>query len=147
MDRLKNPVSILVAEDDDEYYGLLEEAMKELAFSSRLERFVNGEDLLTFLQQDKIREEKNTTHLIILMDLNMPKKTGHEALKEIRAIPSLRKIPIIIMTVSNDPRDIARCYESGANSYITKPFDFEQLLKTFEIFKQYWFEKVQLPLN
>jgi len=142
MDRFKEPVGILIAEDDDEYFGLLQEAMKETAIKGPVQRFADGEALMNHLG---LRGKNSSERLMILMDLNMPKKTGHEALREIRAIPELRKIPIVIMTVSNDPRDIARCYEAGANSFITKPFDFDQLLKTFEIFKQYWLERVQLP--
>jgi len=147
MDKVKNPVSILVAEDDDEYYLLLEETMKELEITAPMHRFVNGEELMKYLTDGGAKSTNGPMHCMILMDLNMPKKTGHEALREIRAIPELRQIPIVIMTVSSDPRDVARCYEAGANSFITKPFDFEQLVKTFEIFKQYWFERVQLPLS
>ena len=148
MDKVRNPVSILIAEDDDEFYLLMEEAMKELAIPAPLKRFINGEELVTYLSQGGAKgSAPGPRHCLILMDLNMPKKTGHEALREIRAMPELRKIPIVIMTISTDPRDITRCYDAGANSFITKPFDFDQLLKTFEVFQQYWLENVQLPLS
>lgn len=145
--RRQDDVTILIAEDDDEYYLLLEESMKEAAINNPVHRFSDGEALMDHLNERIKTPPSPSAHCLILMDLNMPRKTGHEALREIRAIPELRRIPVVIMTVSTDPRDVKRCYESGANSYICKPFDYEQLIRTFRILKEYWFEKVQLPLN
>ncbi|MGE0267082.1 MAG: response regulator [Candidatus Omnitrophota bacterium] len=142
MTKTHGPVSVLVAEDDDEYFELLKELMDEAGFGPRVQRFANGEELMTFLSA----RGRNQAATVIMMDLNMPRKTGYEALKEIRANPDLRRIPVVMMTVSSDPMDIARCYESGANSYITKPFDFTQLLETLKVFRQYWIEKVTLPV-
>src|SRR5207244_6121178 len=82
---------------------------------------------------------------LILLDLNMPKKDGREALREIKTDPDLRKIPVVVLTTSRADTDIGRIYEIGANSFISKPVTFDSLVKVMKILGSYWFEVVELP--
>ena len=82
---------------------------------------------------------------VILLDLNMPKKDGREALKEIKADQNLKRIPIVVLTTSKAEEDILRTYDLGVNSFITKPVTFESLVDIMKILKKYWFEIVELP--
>ena len=82
---------------------------------------------------------------LILLDLNMPKKDGREALKEIKADPDLRKIPVVVLTTSKAEEDIYRSYDLGVNSFITKPVSFDALVGTMKALAQYWFQIVELP--
>ena len=84
---------------------------------------------------------------LILLDLNMPKKDGCEALREIKAAPELRRIPIVVLTTSKAEEDILRIYDLGARSYITKPVTFEGLVTIVKDLGEYWFELVELPSN
>jgi CheY-like chemotaxis protein len=82
---------------------------------------------------------------LILLDLNMPKKDGREALREIKSDPELRRIPVVVLTTSKADTDISRIYELGANSFVTKPVTFEQLVNVMKILGNYWFNIVELP--
>ena len=84
---------------------------------------------------------------LVIMDYNMPKKDGREALKEIKADATLREIPIVVLTTSKDEEDILRSYNLGANSYITKPVTFEGLVEVIKSLGKYWFEIVELPID
>jgi len=82
---------------------------------------------------------------LILLDLNMPRKDGREALREIKADPQLRKIPVVVLTTSSEEEDILKTYDLGANSFITKPVGFESLAHIVSVLGQYWFQIVELP--
>jgi CheY-like chemotaxis protein len=84
---------------------------------------------------------------LILLDLNMPRTDGREALRQIKRDPDLRRIPIVVLTTSNAEEDVRRCYDLGANAYITKPMTFEALVVVMKRLSQFWFEIVQLPLE
>ena len=84
---------------------------------------------------------------LVLLDLNLPKKDGREALKEIKADPELRKIPVVVLTTSKADTDIGRIYELGANSFISKPVSFDSLVDVMKILGRYWFEIVELPVK
>ncbi len=138
---------ILMAEDDDDYAFLVEGALKEILPAHLFFRVSDGEELLEYLlgagqYGDK---EKFPRPMLILLDLNMPRKNGYEALKEIRSNGALKDIPVIMLTVSHDRNDILRSYVLGANSFIVKPYDQRVLTETFRTVKEYWFEIVQLP--
>lgn len=137
--------SILFAEDDDDHYLITGEAFENAGVSAPLERARDGEELMATLY-DRLAS-KNEHHLpaVILLDLNMPKKDGREALKEIKAHPELRKIPVIIMTTSTSDLDVQMSYELGANSFITKPMSFTGLIEMVEVFNRYWFEFATVP--
>lgn len=109
----------------------------------------NGEELLDYLYRRGKYADLQTSPRpgLILLDLNMPKKDGREALQEIKADPELRQIPIVILTTSQAEEDIYRTYDLGANSYITKPVTFNSLVEVMQSLGRYWFEIVDLPYN
>jgi CheY-like chemotaxis protein len=84
---------------------------------------------------------------LILLDLNMPRKDGREALKDIKAQPEFRRIPIVVLTTSKADEDILRTYDLGVNSYVTKPVTFDSLVDTIKVIGRYWFEIVELPVE
>ena len=137
---------ILVAEDDSDDRFLLQTAFKEKGYDDKLEFVENGVELIDFLS--KIQDNK-TAHngfpYFILLDLNMPKKDGREALKEIKQHPIFKKIPIIVFTTTKNENEIKRCYELGANTYIVKPVSFEGLLKVLDNIRTYWSNTASIP--
>ncbi|GAB2676201.1 response regulator [Flavihumibacter cheonanensis] len=140
-------VYILVAEDDADDRFLLETAFAENGFKGKLEFVENGVELLDYLRNLK-KEDANTDHPLpgfILLDLNMPKKDGREVLKEIKEDPRFKKIPVIVFTTTKNENEINRCYELGANTYVVKPVGFENLVKTIEDIRSYWFSTAQIP--
>lgn len=143
----RKQISILMAEDDDDYYLLAEEAFRDFRVLNKLNRVSDGEELMEYLlHQGKYQKKEDFPRPgLILLDLNMPKKNGHAALREIRQHPELCRIPIIILTISRDKKDIQQSYALGANSFMTKPLNFNQLVETLKVFNQYWFEIVEIP--
>jgi CheY-like chemotaxis protein len=139
--------TILIADDDEMDCELMDKALERaIPLSARL--FVeNGEELLDYLYKRNEFSEPGSAPVpdLILLDLNMPVKDGREALKEIRQDHDLCSIPIVILTTSEEEWDIRTCYKLGANSYITKPYRFENLVKTMEVISQYWFHIAKLP--
>ena len=142
-----NGIVILMADDDDDDYVLTKKALIQSKLLNDLHRVRDGEELLDYL---KCRGEYDNGRPcgrpgVILLDLNMPKKDGREALKEIKSDPALRDIPVIVFTTSKAEEDIYRSYQLGVNSFITKPVTFEGLLQVVQAFGKYWFEIVELP--
>ena len=140
-------ITILIAEDDEDDRLLMEEALEENDFINNIFFVENGEELMDYLYsrdkyQDKVEFPRPN---IILLDLNMPKKDGREALKEIKSEPNFRSIPIIVLTTSKAQEDIVRSYDLGVNSFITKPVTFDSLVEIMKTFTQYWFTIVELP--
>ena len=146
--RLESDV-ILMADDDPDDRFLAREALEE-AQMDNVPRFVNdGEALLDYLHRrgEYAAPDRAPRPCLILLDLNMPRMDGREALRQIKADPDLRRIPIVILTTSNAEEDIRRSYDLGANAYITKPMTFESLAEVMRILDKFWFETVQLPLD
>ncbi|MEM8897448.1 MAG: response regulator [Bacteroidota bacterium] len=141
------PIVILVAEDDDEDQMLLQEAMEEHKLSNTLKFVSDGEELLDYLKNEGKFSDKDANPVpgLILLDLNMPRKDGREALAEIKADERLKLIPVVILTTSKAEEDIVRSYQLGVNSFITKPVTFEQLVDVSGTIGKYWFEIVELP--
>ncbi len=142
----KKLITILMADDDEDDRLLTEEAFAESRLANDL-RFVNdGEALMQYLlrQGDYTDPQDSPRPGIILLDLNMPKKDGREALEEIKANPDLCRIPVIILTTSKAEEDIVRSYNLGANSFITKPVTFHRLVEVLKTVGDYWFHIVQL---
>ena len=140
-------ITILLAEDDPDDRMLARDAFVESRLRNRLEMVEDGEELMDYLHgRGKFSGEarKPKPHLILL-DLNMPRKDGREALKEIKSSPELRRIPIVILTTSKADEDIVRSYDLGVNSFITKPVTFEALVDVLTALGRYWFEIVELP--
>jgi CheY-like chemotaxis protein len=138
---------ILMADDDADDRLLAKDALNECKITNALHFVENGEELLDYLRQEgKYASLANTPRPgLILLDLNMPRKDGREALQEIKADPKLRSIPVVVLTTSKAETDISRIYELGANSFITKPVSFDALIKVMGDLVHYWFELVELP--
>ena len=143
----KKSVVILVADDDPEDCLLIKDAFKEGLLVNGLRFVEDGEELMDYLRRrGKYKDPSSSPRPgIILLDLNMPKKDGREALKEIKSDPDLRSIPVVILTTSKEEEDILRSYDLGANSYITKPVTFAGLVDAIKSLGKYWFEIVELP--
>lgn len=127
---------LLFAEDDDEDWILIRDTFETCQSPNRLERVKDGVELMV-----RLRDSSKEQPSLILLDLKMPLKNGHEALEEIRADPDLRHIPVVIMTASKSEADIFRSYYNGANSYIAKPVEENNL----RMMKRYWSDVVKLP--
>lgn len=147
MHKKSKPLTILMADDDDEDYMLTAEAFQEARISNPLYRVKDGEELVEYLllQGKYSSREEAPLPSLILLDLNMPKKDGREALQEILANADLCRIPVVVMTTSDAKEDISKCYEIGANSYIVKPITYEGMVKAMRLLGQYWLELVELP--
>lgn len=141
----KDPIVILMADDDDDDYLLTKKALKESKLLNTLIRVSDGEELLEYLTAKGKYEKTAQRPGVILLDLNMPRKDGREALKEIKSNPDLRNIPVVIFTTSKAEEDIYRSYQLGSNSFITKPVTFENLIAVMKTLGAYWFEIVELP--
>jgi CheY-like chemotaxis protein len=142
----KNTVCILMADDDDDDYLLTKKALKESKLLNDLRRVKDGEELLQYLRHEGPYGDVDCQKPgVILLDLNMPKMDGREALKEIKADPDLRDIPVVVFTTSKAEEDIVRSYQLGVNSFITKPVQFEGLINVMQALGKYWFEIVELP--
>ena len=140
-------IEILIADDDADDQMLIIDALKESRLKNNVQCVENGEELMDYLRnKGKYSDQKKyPTPGIILLDLNMPKKDGREALKEIRADEKLKRIPIIILTTSKAEEDVLKTYNLGANSFITKPVTFIAMVEVMNKLKNYWFEIVELP--
>ena len=143
----RSAFTILMADDDEEDRMLARDAFAESRLANRLRFVVNGEDLLDYLcHRGAYTDHKSAPRPgLILLDLNMPRKDGREALKEIKGNPELRQIPVIVLTTSKAEEDIVRSYDMGVNSFITKPVTFEGLVAVVRELGHYWFEIVALP--
>lgn len=137
-------VFILIAEDDADDRFLLQAAFEENGFRDRLHFVGNGVEVLEFLNASNAHASYPR---FILLDLNMPKKDGREVLRELKADPGLAQIPVVIFSTTNNEQEMRRCYELGANSYITKPNSFESLLKTVAALRSYWTQSSYVALG
>lgn len=143
----RRPITILLADDDEDDRLLAKDALVESRLANDLHMVSTGEELMDYL----LRRDQYSALLdsprpgLILLDLNMPKMDGREALKEIKSNPSLRQIPIVVLTTSKAEEDIYGTYDLGASSFITKPVMFESLVKVMKDLGKYWFEIVELP--
>jgi len=139
-------VSILMAEDDVEDQMLIKEALGASGLSHNLIIVNDGEELIDYLNQSGKYSDVPLPG-IVLLDLNMPRKNGHEALSEIKSNPKLRRIPVIVLTTSDAEEDIKSTYDMGVSSYICKPVSFDKLVELVNMVGRYWFELVELPSN
>lgn len=140
------PTVILMADDDADDRLLAQDALAESKVPGELRFVENGEELMDYLQRrGKFSAVSSPRPGLILLDLNMPKKDGREALREIKITPELRRIPVVILTTSQADADIEHIYDLGANSFITKPVSFEGLVGVMRSVGHYWFETVELP--
>ena len=142
----KDTIVILMADDDDDDFMLTQKALKESKLLNTLVRVRDGEELLEYLTQTGDYAGQTVERPgVILLDLNMPRKDGREALKEIKSNPELNDIPVVVFTTSKAEEDIYKSYKLGVNSFITKPVTFENLIAVMTSLGKYWFEIVELP--
>ncbi len=138
------PIEVLLVEDDPGDVLMTQEAFEEHKVRNRLTVVSDGADALAYLRRegpyaDAVRPD------LILLDLNLPKKDGRAVLAEVKADPTLRHIPVVILTSSQAEQDIVRAYELHANCYVTKPVDLDQFVKIVQSIEQFWFTIVKLP--
>ncbi len=143
------PITILMADDDADDRQMTKEAFEECHLVNDLRFVEDGEELMDYLyRRGKYADPASSPRPgLILLDLNMPRKDGREALEEIKNDPRLRTIRVVVLTTSKAEEDIVRTYNLSAASYITKPVTFEGLLDVIKTMGKYWLEIVELPDN
>ncbi len=140
-----NPlIEILMAEDSPTDQMIAEEAIRSSKLLNRVHTVSNGEKVLEFLRREG-EYAKAPRPDLILLDLNMPRKSGLEVLAEIKAHPDWKSIPVVILTASKSEQDVMAAYGHHANCYIVKPVDFEQFVKVVRAIENFWFSVVKLP--
>jgi len=140
-------ISILIADDDADDRELVKAAFDENGSQHHISFVENGEELFKYLKREGHYADE-TLHpfpQIILLDLNMPKKDGREALKDLKTDVSFKSIPVIVLTTSMEEKDVIMSYELGVNSYIIKPVTYAGLVEFTRVLGKYWFEIAQLP--
>lgn len=140
-------ITILIADDDADDRFMIQEAFESSRLNNRIDFVEDGEQLLAYLRREGeyAKLEGETPPGLILLDLNMPKMDGREALRELKADPELQCIPVVVLTTSEAEEDIVRTYGLGVNSFITKPVTFDELVNVVKVLCNYWIEIVALP--
>jgi len=140
-------IRILVVDDDEDDRILLQAALMESEIHNPLDAVEDGEALMAYLRREPPFDDLRGSPLpgLVLLDLNMPRMDGREALRQLRADPSFQHIPVVVLTTSSNPEDVIATYRLGANSFITKPSTFERLAGTVRTLAVYWLRTVQLP--
>jgi len=141
------PITILLADDSEDDRLMTREALQESFVINELREVQDGEELMEYLQRRGQWSEPHSAPRpgLILLDLHMPRKSGLEALKEIKADAALRRIPVVVLTTSDDQLDILRSYDLGVSSFISKPVTFAGLVEIMKTFGRYWIEIVAIP--
>lgn len=129
----KKDIIILVAEDDDGHAELIIEGLQETGLKNEIVRLVDGQELWDYLKSH-CREDmlENNQEFLILLDINMPRMDGITALEKIKGDVCLKDIPVIMLTTTDNPREIERCYQLGCNVYVTKPIEFIKFAETLQ---------------
>jgi CheY-like chemotaxis protein len=146
----KNPetVPILLVEDDPGDVAITRRAFKKARIANRLHVVRDGEEAMEFLQRTgRYGEDGKEAPRpgLILLDLNLPRIDGHDVLRRIKKDPALHRIPVVVLTTSSDQEDLVRCYDEGANTYITKPVEFENFLEAVTTIERYWLCVADIP--
>ena len=146
MSKRQKSITVLMADDDPDDRLLTQHAFKKSRLGSDLRFVEDGEELMDYLRRrGKYRNPATSPRPgLILLDLNMPRKQGHEALQEIKTDARLRQIPVVVLTTSRTPEDIVRTHDLGANSFISKPATFDEMLEMVKGLAKYWFKTVEL---
>jgi len=116
-------VKILLAEDDDGHAELIIEHLRDVGINNSIRRFCDGEEIWRYLTEE-LANGKSCEHCLLLLDIRMPRVDGTEVLRRVKADPLLRQLPVIMLTTTDDPYEIDRCYTLGCNAYVTKPVEF-----------------------
>lgn len=144
----RRPITILMADDDEDDRDLARDALDGTRLAKRMRLVVDGQDLIDYLRHDgpyAAQEPSAPRPSLILLDLNMPRKDGREALAELKADETLRQIPAVMLTTSSDELDVQQAYDLGASSFITKPVTHSQLVAVMQGIANYWSGIVELP--
>lgn len=144
MFRKSEPIEILMVEDNPSDVRLTVEAFKDAKVFNNMSVAKDGEEAMAFLRKEGKFSDAPRPDLILL-DLNLPKKNGREVLEEIKNDGSLKRIPVVILTTSEDEKDILRAYDLHVNAYIKKPVDLDQFIKIVEAVEDFWLSVVKLP--
>ncbi len=138
---------LLVVEDSNDDFRILQRLMRRMAVQNPIHRCTSGDEVLDYLYQ----EGKNINGLsrpsVILLDLNLPGIDGRDILEQLKEDKTLKEIPIVIFTTSSNPKDIEFCYQKGANGYLVKPMDVQELQKTIQAFVDYWLQVNISPIS
>ena len=140
------PVEILLVEDNPGDARLAMEALKDAKVRNKLHWVKDGVEAMAFLRREGEHSHSPRPDLILL-DLNLPRKDGREVLSEIKGDEDLRRIPVVILTISDDEQDILRSYDTHANCYITKPLDLDRFMQVVKSIEDFWLQIVKLPPN
>ncbi len=140
------PIHILIVEDNEGDVLLISEALEEKKIVSKISVVKNGEQAIDFLEKQGVYQQVLLPDLILL-DINLPRKNGHEVLQYIKETEHLKQIPVIMLTTSSSESDILKSYKNHANCYITKPVDVDNFLKAVTSIEEFWISLVQLPPN
>lgn len=140
---------LLVVEDSDEDFEALQRAIRKTSIACQIQRCSEGDEALSFLFSQDLREKLFPLSAfppsLILLDLNLPGMDGRDILMRLKQDETLKSIPVVVLSTSNNPKDIRECYSLGANAYIIKPIDAVKFKRTIQLFVEYWFEAVVLP--
>jgi CheY-like chemotaxis protein len=147
MNATAEPITILMADDDPDDRLMTEEAFRDCRLNNPLQFVVDGEELMDYLFRRGVYADEQRFPMpgLILLDLNMPRKDGREALREIKSDATLRQIPVVVLTTSNAEEDVIRSYHDGVNSFISKPVSFAALIEVIRTLGKYWLHIVDLP--
>jgi CheY-like chemotaxis protein len=142
-------LTILLADDDEEDRTMTIEALRERRVANEIRCVSDGQELVDYLFRRGAYAGAKDAPMpgLILLDLNMPRKDGREALAEMKTDPIIRSIPVVVLTTSRAEEDIVRTYDLGVNSFISKPVTFTGLVQAMDVFSRYWLEIVELPTS
>lgn len=146
MQRKPTSMTILIADDDTDDRLFMDKALRQSGYTQIIQFVEDGEDLMHYLRRQGGYTEQNAPWPdLLILDLNMPRKNGFQALSEIKDDPKLRRLPVIVMTTSSADEDVIKTYNLGVNSFVTKPFNFNRLVEMVSALKTYWLDTVKLP--
>lgn len=139
-------MTILIADDDADDRMFLEQAMRRNGYEQDIRFVEDGEELMDYLRrQGRYNAQNAPWPNMLILDLNMPRKNGFQALSEIKDDPELRRLPVVVMTTSSADEDVVKTYSLGVNSFVTKPFNFNRLVEMVGTLRMYWMDIVKLP--
>ncbi len=146
MHRKPTSMTILIADDDTDDRLFMDRALRQSGYMQTIQFVEDGEDLMRYLRRQGTYTEQNAPWPdLLILDLNMPRKNGFQALREIKDDPKLRRLPVVVMTTSSADEDVVKTYTLGVNSFVTKPFNFNRLVEMVTALKTYWMDTVKLP--
>ena len=147
MEKPSRSLTILLADDSEDDRLMTREALHDTLEFNELREVEDGEELMNYLLHSGPYADPASAPVpnLILLDLNMPRKSGYEALQDIKAHPVLKRIPVVVFSTSSDEEDVVRSYDLGVNSFITKPMTFDAFAKVMKTFGDYWIKTVATP--